>query len=118
MAFCTEATDDYHKKSLKVVAVQIMRGGPCNKKRFNYTCPFFYNQDHSITEPEPQFEKTKAFVKLNFLFVFFLEKRGSKQERKVNNSMVVNDLLKLVQNQQVLLNCVAVFSPALKKDVP
>lgn len=41
VAFCTEATDDYHKKSLKVVAVQIMRGGPCNKKRFNYTCPFF-----------------------------------------------------------------------------
>ena len=36
----------------------------------------------------------------------------------MNNGMAVNDLLKLVQNQQVLLNCVAVFSPALKKDVP
>ena len=36
----------------------------------------------------------------------------------MNNGMAVNDLLKLVQNQQVLLNCVAVFSLALKKDVP
>ena len=37
--------------------------------------------------------------------------------RKVNNGMVVNDLLKLVQNQQVLLNCVAVFSQ-FEKNVP
>ena len=72
LAFCTEATDDYHKKSLKVVAVQIMRGwGDLVIKNVSITLVLFYNQDHSITEPEPQFEKTKAFVKLNFLFVFF-----------------------------------------------
>lgn len=42
---------------------------------------FFIIKIIQLLRAEPQFEKkTKAFVKLNFLFVFFLEKLREKSE--------------------------------------